>query len=34
MEPGVVSCSRWRQEATPWGEPDEVAMFGGIGRKP
>lgn len=34
LEPGVVSCSRWRQEATPWGEPDEVAMFGGIGRKP
>jgi hypothetical protein len=34
LEPGVVSCSRWRPETTPWGEPDEVAMFGGIGRKP
>jgi hypothetical protein len=34
LEPGVVSCSRWRPEATTWGEPDEVAMFGGIGRKP
>lgn len=34
LEPGVVSCSRWRPEATPWGQPDEVAMFGGIGRKP
>ncbi|MGH3825378.1 MAG: SAM-dependent methyltransferase [Pseudonocardiaceae bacterium] len=34
LEPGIVSCSRWRSEATRWGEPDEVAMFGGIGRKP
>lgn len=34
LEPGVVSCSRWRPEITRWGEPDEVAMFGGIGRKP
>ena len=34
LEPGVVSCSRWRPETTPWGEPNEVAMFGGIGRKP
>ena len=34
VEPGVVSCSRWRPDATPWGEPDEVAMFGGVGRKP
>ncbi len=34
LEPGVVSCSRWRPEATPWGEPDEVAIFGGVGRKP
>jgi hypothetical protein len=34
LESGVVSCSRWRPEATPWGESDEVAMFGGIGRKP
>jgi hypothetical protein len=34
MEPGVVSCSRWRPEATPWGEPAEVAMYGGVGRKP
>jgi S-adenosyl methyltransferase len=34
LEPGVVSCSRWRPEDTPWGEPDEVAMFGGVGRKP
>jgi len=34
LEPGVVSCSRWRPEAAPWNEPDEVAMFGGVGRKP
>jgi O-methyltransferase involved in polyketide biosynthesis len=33
LEPGVVSCSRWRPEPSPWGEPDEVAMFGGVGRK-
>ncbi|HYZ35973.1 MAG TPA: SAM-dependent methyltransferase [Pseudonocardiaceae bacterium] len=34
LEPGVVSCSRWRPESTRWGEPAEVAMFGGVGRKP
>jgi len=34
LEPGVVSCSRWRPEATPDGEPDEVAMFGGVARRP
>jgi len=33
LEPGVVSCSRWRPDDTPGGEPDEVAMFGGVGRK-
>ena len=33
LEPGVVSCSRWRPETTPWGEPAEVAMYGGVGRK-
>jgi hypothetical protein len=33
LEPGIVSCSRWRSEITPWGEPAEVAMFGGVGRK-
>src|SRR6266498_5991526 len=33
LEPGVVSCSRWRPEPTPFGELDEVAMFGGVGRK-
>jgi hypothetical protein len=34
LEPGVVSCSRWRPEATPWGEPTEVAIYGGVARKP
>ncbi|MCP9210837.1 SAM-dependent methyltransferase [Streptomyces sp. HD1123-B1] len=34
LEPGVVSCSRWRLEDTSGEEPDEVAMFGGVGRKP
>ena len=33
LEPGVVSCSRWRPETTPWGEPAEVAMYGGVGKK-
>jgi len=34
LEPGVVSVSRWRPEATPWGEPGEVDAFGAVGRKP
>jgi hypothetical protein len=34
LEPGVVSCSRWRPEAGQGGEPAEVAMFGGVARKP
>ncbi|SDH02604.1 O-Methyltransferase involved in polyketide biosynthesis [Sinosporangium album] len=34
LEPGVVSCSRWRSEETPWGEPAEVSQFCGVGRKP
>ncbi|MFF9817403.1 SAM-dependent methyltransferase [Streptomyces sp. NPDC014006] len=33
LEPGVVSCSRWRPDATDGIEPAEVAMFGGVGRK-
>ncbi|MFI6034988.1 SAM-dependent methyltransferase [Streptomyces sp. NPDC051315] len=34
LEPGVVSCSRWRPETTGGPEPEEVAMFGGVARKP
>jgi hypothetical protein len=26
LEPGVVSCSRWRPEALPFGLPDEVSQ--------
>ncbi|MFF9165395.1 MULTISPECIES: SAM-dependent methyltransferase [unclassified Streptomyces] len=33
LEPGVVSCSRWRPDSTDGPEPEEVAMFGGVGRK-
>ncbi|WP_282700610.1 SAM-dependent methyltransferase [Streptomyces sp. CC219B] len=34
LEPGVVSCSRWRPERVPDGcEPPEVALYGGVGRK-
>ncbi|MCX4878392.1 SAM-dependent methyltransferase [Streptomyces sp. NBC_00847] len=33
LDPGVVSCSRWRPERTPGGGPREVAMYGGVGRK-
>jgi O-methyltransferase involved in polyketide biosynthesis len=34
LEPGVVSCSRWRPEAIPWGEPEEVDLYCGVARKP
>jgi hypothetical protein len=33
LEPGVVSCSRWRVEAIPFGLPDEVEQFCGLARK-
>ncbi|MER6028922.1 SAM-dependent methyltransferase [Streptomyces sp. NPDC001851] len=33
LEPGVVSCSRWRPEHDHGAEPEEVAMFGGVARK-
>ena len=32
LEPGVVSCSRWRPEHSPW-EPVEVDEFCGLARK-
>ncbi|MER6831002.1 SAM-dependent methyltransferase [Streptosporangium sp. NPDC000563] len=34
LEPGVVSCSRWRSERTPWGDSPEVSQFCGVARKP
>ena len=33
LDPGVVSCNRWRPEAGEGELPAEVAMFGGVGRK-
>jgi hypothetical protein len=34
VEPGIVSCPRWRPEPTPPGPPTDVDAFGGVGRKP
>ena len=34
VEPGVVSCPRWRPEASEGGPPAEVDAFGGVARKP
>jgi len=34
VEPGVVSCPRWRPEDTQSGLPAEVDTFCGMGRKP
>jgi hypothetical protein len=34
VEPGAVSITRWRPEATSSGEPEEIDQFGGVGRKP
>ncbi|AXK34082.1 SAM-dependent methyltransferase [Streptomyces armeniacus] len=33
LSPGVVTCSRWRLEATPLEQPEEVAVYGGLARK-
>ncbi len=33
LEPGVVPVSRWRAEAGPFGEPDEVDEFCAVGVK-
>ncbi|MFE4663618.1 SAM-dependent methyltransferase [Streptomyces sp. NPDC056716] len=33
LEPGVVSCNRWRPDDSEADPPAEVAMFGGVGRK-
>lgn len=34
LSPGVVTCSQWRLEISPFGLPDEVAVYGGLARKP
>ncbi|MGP4010374.1 SAM-dependent methyltransferase [Streptomyces sp. 4N124] len=33
LEPGIVTCSRWRPDAAD-GESADVTHFGGVGRKP
>ncbi|GAA2617665.1 SAM-dependent methyltransferase [Streptomyces axinellae] len=33
LEPGLVSVSRWRPEALPFGDPDEVDNVGAVARK-
>ena len=33
LDPGIVSCSRWRPDATD-AEIVDVTHFGGVGRKP
>ncbi|MEV4333317.1 SAM-dependent methyltransferase [Streptomyces sp. NPDC049597] len=33
LEPGIVSCNRWRPDKGDPAMPDEVAMFAGVGRK-
>ena len=34
IEPGVVPCSRWRPQTSPFGQPADVEVFGGLARKP
>ncbi|GII96137.1 SAM-dependent methyltransferase [Sinosporangium siamense] len=34
LEPGIVSVSQWRPDATPCGVPPEVAAFCGVAIKP
>jgi hypothetical protein len=33
VEPGVVSCPRWRPDATPDGPSADADVYGGVGRK-
>ncbi|MEU9393361.1 MULTISPECIES: SAM-dependent methyltransferase [unclassified Streptomyces] len=33
LEPGVVTCSRWRPDTPDGNAPDEVGIYGGVGRK-
>ncbi|MGC5344565.1 SAM-dependent methyltransferase [Streptomyces sp. DT171] len=34
VEPGIVSCARWRDEPSGGGAPADVAQFGAVARKP
>jgi hypothetical protein len=33
VEPGLVPCTRWRPEATPFGEPEPVDQYCAVGKK-
>jgi S-adenosyl methyltransferase len=34
VEPGLVSCSQWRPDPSPFGTPAPVDAYGGVARKP
>jgi hypothetical protein len=34
VDPGVVSCPRWRPDPAPGEPPAELDVYGGVGRKP
>jgi S-adenosyl methyltransferase len=34
LEPGVVPCSQWRPEPSPWGTPEPVPHYCAVGLKP
>jgi hypothetical protein len=34
LEPGIVSCARWRHDPATGAEPVQVAQFGAVARKP
>jgi S-adenosyl methyltransferase len=34
LDPGIVTCSRWRPEPTAWHPAPTVMAYGGVGRKP
>jgi hypothetical protein len=33
LDPGIVTCSRWRAEPNAWGAAPPVMTYGGVGRK-
>lgn len=34
VDPGVITCTRWRPEASAFGEPDPVDQYAAVGQKP
>jgi S-adenosyl methyltransferase len=34
VDPGIVSAPKWRPEALPFGKPEDVDLYCGVGRKP